>query len=74
MTEIYNKNWGCGSVVDEPKTWQVQKVNTVNKNVKNEHFEKKWPLDYVLKNRPAKFGDDQSILRHKKLGMMKCGR
>ena len=27
-------------------------------------------LDYVLKNIPAKFGDDQSILRQRKLGMM----
>ena len=27
-------------------------------------------LDYVLKNIPAKFGDDQSILRERKLGMM----
>ena len=31
---------------------------------------KKPPLDYVLKNIPAKCGDDQSILRQRKLGMM----
>ena len=27
-------------------------------------------LDYVLKNIPAKFGDHQSILRQRKLGIM----
>ena len=32
---------------------------------------KKLPLDYVLKlNIPAKFGDEQSIFRQRKLGMM----
>ena len=39
---------------------------------KKNFFEKirKHPLDYALKNIPAKFGDDQSIMRHKKLGRM----
>ena len=31
-------------------------------------------VDYVLKNIPAKFGDDQSLLKHKKLGKMEFGR
>ena len=31
-------------------------------------------LDYVLENKSAKFGDDQSILRHRKLGMTKLDR
>ena len=31
-------------------------------------------VDYVLKNIPAKIGDDQSILRYRKLGMMKRDR
>ena len=35
---------------------------------------KKYPLDYVLENIPAKFGDDQSILRQRKLGMFKNDR
>ena len=29
---------------------------------------RKIPLDYALKNIPAKFADDQSTLRHKNLG------
>ena len=33
-------------------------------------LKKKLPLEYVLKNIPAKFGDDPTILRHRKLGMM----
>ena len=47
-----------------------------NKIVKNQNFEKikKTGLDYVLKNIPAKFGDDPSILRQRKLGMMKRDR
>ena len=35
---------------------------------------KKYPLDYVLENIPAKFGDNQSILRQRKLGIMKRDR
>ena len=35
---------------------------------------KKKRLDYVLKNIPAKVGDDQSILGQRKLGMMKRDR
>ena len=50
-----------------------KKYKKFNKIDNNENFEKikKLPLDYVLKNIPAKFGDDQSILRQRKLGMMK---
>ena len=32
------------------------------------------PLGYVLKNKSAKFGDDQGILKQRKLGMIKRGR
>ena len=39
----------------------------INENLKKI---KKLHLDYVLKNIPAKFGDDQSILRQRKLWMM----
>ena len=50
-----------------------KKYKKSNKIVKNLNFEKikKIGLDYVLKNIPAKFSDDQSILRQRKLGMMK---
>ena len=52
------------------KLAKSQKYKKSNKMDENENFEKKVPLDYVLKNIPAKFGDDQRILRQRKLGMM----
>ena len=54
------------------KLAKSQKYKKSNKIDKKENFEKikKLGLDYVLKNIPAKFGDDQSILRERKLGMM----
>ena len=36
----------------------------------NQPVKKKLPLEYVLKNIPAKFGDDPSILRQRKLEIM----
>ena len=50
----------------------LAKTKKSNKIVKNGNFEKliNIGLDYVLKNIPTKFGDAQSILRLRKLGMM----
>ena len=50
---------------------KYKKSNKINKNENFEKIKEKQPLDYVLKNIPAKFDDDWSILGQIKLEMMK---
>ena len=46
------------------KSQKYKKSNNIYEN----EIRKKLPLENVLKNIPAKFGEDQSILRQKKIG------
>ena len=60
------------SLYSTSKMATSQRYKKSNKNDRNKKFGKikKHLLEYVLKNIPAKFGDDPSIVRQRKLGMM----
>ena len=56
-----------GKSIKSIKSIKTGKIDTLIKI-------KKRPLDYVQKNIPAKIGDDLSILRQKKMEMIKRDR
>ena len=53
--------------------YKKKTIKTIQMKISRKMKIKK-PLDYVLKKIPAKFGDDQSILRRRKLGMINRDR